>query len=54
MLIVEVAGLFVGENFVGLRDGLEFFVGFCALLVGDFIGVGGEGGLGEMLVSGVV
>ena len=54
MLIVEVAGLFVGENFVGLRDGLEFFVGFCALLVGDLVGVGGEGGLGEMLVSGVV
>lgn len=50
MLIVEVAGLFVGEDFVGLRDGFEFFVGFCALLVGDLVGVGGEGGLGKMLV----
>ena len=45
MLIVEVAGLFVAEDLVGLRDGLELFVGFCALLVGDLVGVGSEGGL---------
>ena len=54
MLIVEIAGLFVAEDFVGLRNGLELFVGFFALLVGDLVGVGCECGLGVVLVSGVV
>jgi hypothetical protein len=43
VLIVEVAGLFIAEDFVGLRDGLELFVGFGTLLVGDLVGVGSEG-----------
>jgi hypothetical protein len=51
VLIVEVAGLFVAEDFVGLRDGLELFVGFCALLVGDLVGVGSECRLGCELAS---
>jgi hypothetical protein len=42
VLIVEVASLFVAEDFVGLRNGFELFVGFFALLVGDLVGVGGE------------
>jgi hypothetical protein len=46
VLVVQVAGLLIAEDFVGLRDGFELFVGFFALLVGDFIGVGCEGGLG--------
>jgi hypothetical protein len=50
VLIVEVASLFVAEDFVGLRNGFELFVGFFALLVGDLVGVGCEGGLGEVLV----
>jgi len=54
VLIVEIAGLFVAEDFVGLRNGLELFVGFFALLVGDLVGVGCECGLGVVLVSGVV
>jgi hypothetical protein len=45
MLVVEVAGLLIAEDFVGLRDGFEFLVGFFALLVGDFVRVGCEGGL---------
>lgn len=55
MLIVEVACLFVAEDFVGLRDGLEFFVGFCALLVGNLVGVGCKGSLrGGVLVCSIV
>jgi hypothetical protein len=46
VLIVEVASLVVAEDFVGLRNGFELFVGFFALLVGDLVGVGCEGGLG--------
>lgn len=50
MLIVEVACLFVAEDFVGLRDGLEFFVGFCALLIGNLVGVRCKCGLDIVLV----
>lgn len=50
MLVVEVAGLFIAEDLVGLRDGFELFVGFFALLVGDFVGVGCERSL-ERVVS---
>ena len=45
MLVVELAGLFIAEDLVGLGDGLEFLVGFFALLVGDFVGVRGKCGL---------
>jgi len=50
VFIVEVAGLLVAEDFVGLRDGFELFVGFFALLVGNFVGVGCERCLGRVLV----
>lgn len=53
MLIVEVAGLLVAEDFVGLRDGLELFVGFFALLVGDLVRVGCERGLAGVSVCSV-
>lgn len=52
MLVVEVAGVIVGEDFVGLRDGFEGDVGLFALFGGDFVGVGGEGGLGGVVLVG--
>jgi hypothetical protein len=54
VLVVEVAGLLIAEDLVGLRDGFEFLVGFFALLVGDFVGVGCESGLGRWVSLTVV
>jgi hypothetical protein len=50
VLVVEIAGLLIAEDFIGLRDGFELFVGFCALVVGDLVGVGCERCLGGVLV----
>lgn len=43
MGIVQMAFLIIKKNFVGLRNGLEFDVGFFAIFFGDFIRVVLEG-----------
>lgn len=49
MFVVHFSVVIVAEDLVGLRDGFEFDVGFFSLVVGYFVGVGGEGCLGYML-----
>jgi hypothetical protein len=51
MLVVEVACVIVGKNFVSLRDGFEGNIGLFALFWGDFIGMVGEGGLAQVMLG---
>jgi len=44
VLIVHRSVVVIAEDFVGLRDILEFDIGFFTLVFGDFVRVGGEGG----------
>jgi hypothetical protein len=44
VLIVQLALVIVGKDLIGLRYGFELDVCFFALVFGDLVGVGCEGG----------